>query len=292
MLNYRIERLDIDSEWRDQIGRVVGEAFNLGSPPSRVVDQILLTTNSQVNHDSVYFGAIENNELVGFNAFIAHELELKGSPIVAFQSEWSSTNIAHRGKRVFQNIIREAHRELALEGASFVFGCPNHISEPLLVNKLGYRRESSIKRNIPGLGVEHFFGELAAQPTGIPQNDAQLIRIKRAVYGEKLFVEGEGEDVLWGVLKSRTTRLGQVPYFKVGGMRWSKAGGAKELVRRMRKRLPRVAYWQVISEERNSINPAIGRFVPASIAPLVWFALDGDSAKGPFDFFGGIRGFF
>lgn len=292
MPNYRIERLDLDSEWRDQIGRVVGEAFALGSPASDVVDRISATTSSRIDQGSVYFGAIENNELIGFNAFIAHELELQGSPMLAFQSEWSATHIAHRGKRVFQSLIREAHRELALEGAAFVVGWPNHLSEPLLVNKLGYRRESSVKRNIPGLGVEHFFGSLAAQPTGISQNDAQLIRIKRAIYGEKLLVEGDGEDLLWGVLKSRPTRLGAMPYFKVGGMHWSKPGGAKDLARRMRKRLPRVAYWQIISEARNSMNPAIGNFVPAPIAPLVWFALDGESSKGPFDFFAGIRGFF
>lgn len=292
MPRYRIERLGLESEWSDQIARVVGDAFDLRGTSHDVIRHIAITTNSHLGRSSIFFGAIENHELIGFNAFIAHEIEIQGAPLFAYQSEWSATKPEHRGRRVFQNIQREAHQELARQGASMVIGWPNKLSEPLLVDKLRYRRESSVKRNIPGLWPEKFFRRRAANPVGISQNDAQLIKIKRAIYGDRIFIEGQGADLLWGVLKFRATNFGSFPYFKVGGIRWSQPGGARELAERMRKRLPRVAYWQIISEARNSINPSIGNFVPAAVAPLVWFALDREIPPGPFDFFSGMRGFY
>ena len=288
MTEYQIEPLDLNSVWRDQIGKVVSEAFHNDSA-AQTLERIEKTTATHGARPSIYFGAIEGGELIGFNAFIRHELELAGNPIIAYQSCWTATSSAHRGKRVFQNIILEAHRALALEGGHFVIGWPNPSSEPLFVHKLGYRREGSVKRNIFGPMAEHFFGDLEARAGGINQNDAQLIDLKRGLHGDRLIVEGDGQDLLWGVIRSRPTRLGPIPYFEVGGLRWSKPSGAKLLASGMRGRLPLVAYWQIISERRNTINPAIGKFQESSTNPLIWYPLSTNVSDGPFDFFGGIR---
>lgn len=290
MTQYRIERLDIDSKWREQIGSVVSDAF--GGDPGTALERVALTTLTRGERASAFFGAIEGNELIGFNAFISHDLWMSGEKLAAFQSCWTATSSAHRGKRVFQNIILEAHCALAFEGADFVIGWPNPNSEPLFVHKLGYRREGSVKRNVPGLLVPKVFGHPASRPMGIAQNDDQLINLKRRIHGDRLFVEGEGPDVLWGVLRSRQIKFGSVPYFEVGGVRWSEPGAGRLLARNIQRQLPSVAYWQIVSERRNTINTSIGKFVESPTNPLIWFPLKDGLPEGPFDFFAGIRDVF
>ena len=286
MKSYRIDRIDLDSGWREQVAAVVSDAFSM--TPAEAIAAISLTTATSGSQPSAYFAAVENDEVIGFNAFIAHDLRFEDRSVLAFQSCWTATSSAHRGKKVFQNIILEAHRVLAAEGASYVIGWPNPSSEPLFVNKLGYCREASVKRNIPGLFAEWFFLSTGLVAQGITQNDEQLIELKSRRHADKLHVVREGNSILWGVVRVKSTKLGQIPYFAVGGIRWSTEGKARRLAKAMRKQLPFVAFWQIISEHRNSINPAIGAFSPSSTNPMIWYPLRAD-AQGPFDFFAGIR---
>ncbi|MFN6933554.1 MAG: GNAT family N-acetyltransferase [Tsuneonella sp.] len=289
MSNYRIERVELDSSWRKQIGQVVGGAF--GIDPEQTLEAIRRTTATEGPHEAAYFAAYDGDALMGFNAFIAHELVGDAKSLLAYQSCWTATNPAHRGKKVFQNIILEAHRVLASEGAAYVIGWPNANSEPIFVHKLGYRRENSVKRNIFGPTADRAFRFPPKRSSGLRPIDEQLIEIKRRTYGDQLYVCDQGDDLMWGVVKSRATRLGALPYFALGGLRWSGGSSPYQLAKAMKRRLPFVAFWQLISEERNSLNEAIGGFAPSATNPLIWFPLV-DGAEGPFDFFGGIRDVF
>lgn len=289
MTTYSIQRVDLESAWQEQIGKLVAEAFGSSQSPQECLEAIRLTTETDGAAKSAYFAAIEGENVIGFNAFIAHELVFHDEPLLAFQSCWTATSSAHRGKRVFQNIILRAHDALAEEGASFMIGWPNLNSEPLFVHKLKYHREGSVKRNIPGPLAEWFIGEAAMSTRGISQNDEQLIALKVRKYGDKLFIVREDCGVLWGVLTLKATKFGRLPYFSLGGVHWDRPCTARSLVRAMRKKLPPVAYWQIVSEARNSLNPALGKFFPSSTNPLIWYPLKSSAPNAPFDFFAGMR---
>ena len=283
-MNYRIERVELGSPWQNHIAEVVSEAFE-SSDPEETFRDLRLTTETHGKRKSAYFAAIEGDQLIGFNAFIAHDLSYRGTPVQAFQSCWTATSSAHRGKKVFQNIILHAHEELSAAGADFIIGWPNPSSEPIFCYKLNYKREESVKRNVPGLFAERFFGLAEPGASGIQQNDKQLIELKAHRYGENIFVVQQDDGILWGLLRHR----GQVPYFALGGIHWTRENGARSLARMMRKKLPFVAYWQIVSEARNSLNPAIGAFSISTTNPFIWFRLSESAPDASFDFFAGIR---
>lgn len=286
-MSYRIEPVDLTSRWRPQIGEVVASAF--GGEAECVLRDVEQTTTVPGSSASRYFAAIEDDELIGFNAFIAHHLGHADRPVLAFQSCWTATSPHHRGKKVFQNIILGAHEELRKEGASLIIGWPNPISEPLFVHKLGYRRETSVKRNLPGPLAPYFFGQAPLRPSGIRQNDRELIALKRRRHGERLLVEEDEGGLIWGVLRERDTRFGKIKMFDVGGLDFNQAGAGKRLASRLRRRMPLVAFWQIVSERRNSLNSAVGGFVDSTTNPFIWFPLDERAEAFSFDFFAGIR---
>lgn len=290
-MSYEVRPVALGGDWDQKISDVVSSCFDF--TPPQVIPQLKATTTAPGHDGSVYMGAFEGDELIGFNAFIAHHLHWNDRPFLAFQSCWTATSPAHRGKRVFQNIIATAHDHLRSLGGQVMIGWPNPNSEPLFVNKLHYRREASVKRQFPAIMAHRFVGTAPMPAGGVRQNDAELMAMKRQVYGDRLVIQEDGpEDIAWGVRRERATPLGKIAYFDLGGIHWSRPGGARTLVRGLSDKLRGVAYWQIVSEVRNAINPVLGHFRAAETNPFIWFPLVDEAEMPSYDFFNGIRDVF
>lgn len=289
-MTYRIEEVSIDAPYSVQVGEVVAEAFE-GVDSALSLAAIRRTTLVDGAPPSRYFAAIENDELIGFNAFIAHRLSLNAAPILCYQSCWTATSPRHRGKRIFQTLITYAQDQFRSEGAAAVIGWPNSNSEPLFIHKLGYRRCQSVQRKLPGISPASFVSSASTVPTGIDQNDAELIALKRRVHGALLFDHRDDTGIIWGVVRKRSVAGIPFRYFDLGGVRWGAGGSARQLIGALSHKLPLVAYWQIVSEEGNSMVSSLGGFSSSMTNPFIWNPLQ-SGAPDQFDFFGGIRDVF
>ena len=96
-MSYEIKPVALDDpELSEQIVELLRSAFG------GQVDLASLKRNTTTGaaQPSLYLAAIEDGEVIGFNAFISHELLFDGRTISCFQSCWTATSPAHRGKRI------------------------------------------------------------------------------------------------------------------------------------------------------------------------------------------------
>lgn len=288
-MTYRVEEVSIDGPYSDQIGQVVAEAF--GGQSADGLAAIKRTTVIDGPATSRYFAAIKSDELIGFNAFIAHGLSLDSAAMPCYQSCWTATSPRHRGKRIFQTIINAAQEELRNEGAAAVIGWPNANSEPLFIHKLGYRRSQSLQRKLPSVRPGRFVALTSPPAIGIDQNDDQLIALKRRTHGDALYIHRDESGIIWGVTRKRKWRGIGIPYFDLGGIRWKSGGSARLLIGELERKLPLVAYWQIVGEKSNSMVASLGGFSASATNPFIWNPLWPDLPEN-YDFFGGIRDVF
>ena len=99
---------------------------------------ILQTTWRNSPSGTRVYAAYENNELLAFNFFLAHRAIIGGASKLVFQSCHSGTGTSARGRGLFSKIINHAKVELALEG-DYIVGFPNDKSQPIFVNRLGFK---------------------------------------------------------------------------------------------------------------------------------------------------------
>ena len=94
-MDYTVEEIDIrDAANLSQIRSLLSETF--GADVSENKLELSTTTNSP--KPSLYVAAIHDDEVIGFNAFISHDMVADGQPINCYQSCWTATSPAHRGK--------------------------------------------------------------------------------------------------------------------------------------------------------------------------------------------------
>ena len=112
---------------------------------------------------TLYLGVFKNNELAGFNGFIAHEFYYQNKLIDAYQSCWSATHPEHRGKGIFYRIVNEAKQNLKERNGGFIFGFPNANSHPIFIKKLGFYEIPLQKIRVPTF-IPKLWKSLLLQP--------------------------------------------------------------------------------------------------------------------------------
>ena len=259
-------------------------------------EKLVRNTSAGASRPSLYVAAMIGEEIIGFNAFISHDLILNGQAINCYQSCWTGTSSLHRGKKIFQNLILSAHDILAARGAGFVFGFPNDASYPLFTKKLNYRELPALKwqmLNIPGAR-----GAWLADPPpdmaglhrdAVLQNDRQLIALKRGEYGADLLEESHEGSIAWGVRRAVTRRGVAIPYLDLGGFDLKRPDHLRPLLDRLRRKAGLVAYVQAVTIQGSAYNDLLARVAPSQSNCLIVFDLNLDSRDLAFNFFGGVR---
>lgn len=298
MMDYVIREVSLLNEHiADGVGSVLGDAFGGGSIP---ISTIIRNTNTNSGLPSVYLAAMIDNEVIGFNAFISHELIFSNQKISCYQSCWTATSSKHRGKKIFQNLILSAHEILRDRGVAFIFGFPNDSSYPLFTKKLGYRKIPSLKwqqLNFPVVRGRWYNANpnliTDLKQDAILQNDRQLIELKRQEFGNRLIeVDFEGS-LGWGVRRVSVRKGVPVPYLDLGGFDLVDSLHLPELMSLLRRKTGVIAYTQLVTVDGNSFNGLMHRVEPSNSNCLIIYDLNLDTEIGVrFNFLTGIRDVF
>lgn len=295
-MDYSVVPIDIrDVALCQKVCNLLSDTF--GSEVTRDHLETCTTTDSETA--SMYVAAMQNDEIIGFNAFISHDLRSYESKVNAFQSCWTATSRHHRGKRIFQNLINEAKVLLKERGAAFIFGFPNENSHAIFTKKLGFREVPSLKWQVPNLPFlrtsfvampEHGFRQ---DQERVEQNDRQLIAMKSRRHGALLDTIETRDGVVWGVKRERTKAGIRLKYCEIGGVTLANDGNPKRLLGDFFKTAKWAVYFQATTTEGNTLNPIFRKLTPARTNDLIVFDLNIDtSANMHFDFFGGVKDVF
>jgi predicted N-acetyltransferase YhbS len=292
-MNYRVVEISLeDSRVESEVERLISAAFDLPVPSGRV----RRNTATPGRPPPLYVAAIHDSTIIGFNSFTAHLLSINGQQMLAYQSGWTATSAAHRGKKIFQNLILTAQEILAARGAGFVFGFPNAASHPIFVGKLGYRQISAVKWQVPNVrcaarlltkNTAADFSEFTRD--AVLQDDRALIRLKgnEVLAGVKEF--SLGDSFCWGVRRSHPTADFSWSYVDVGGLSLVNARHLPLLIEGLLLEFPRSAYAQLVSTDGAPYNALMRRVRPSTTNVLIVHDLNCDTRGLRFNFFGGVR---
>jgi len=221
-MNYDIRPLDIfDLQTQKDVSRFLNIIFEQDF--SRDELQLKTYTKSKA-FPSLYMGAYYDDELIGFNCFISHDLIYNGEIVNCYQTCLSSVHPKHRGT-IFISLIEEAKKILRQRGAGFIFGWPSRSSHLVYTKSLKFRDDFlGIKVNIPAstLLSRAFFikwseeKELSVRDAFL-QNDFQLLRLKQQKSGDTIKIIHD-ENLIWGKIRTRKVGFLNLAYFSVGGM--------------------------------------------------------------------------
>ncbi len=263
-------------------------------------DKLAKTTKTNGSQDSLYLAAVKDDEIIGFNAFISHDLILNGSLINCYQSCWIATAEAHRGQKIFQNLSNKAKEILSKREAAFIFCFPNENSHPILTGKLGFREVPSLKWQVPNIPVVRDLyvnlpknGAATLTKNVIYQTGRQLIELKRNIYNGELLLLESGQSHLWGVRRNRKKLGLNMQYFEIGGMFIDDAMDIRPLFEDLCKKLEKVSYIQLTTSVGSSYNQFFNNLKPAQTNDLIVFDLKLNTKDDlRFNFFGGVKDVF
>jgi predicted N-acetyltransferase YhbS len=294
-MDYKIVDIDIEDDINSaKVNKFLGEVFgsDTGSLPEHKLKK---NTTTRASNKSLYLAAIENDEIIGFNAFISHTLFLNNQSINCYQVCWTSTHNEHRGKKIFQNILEEAKKILQERGASFIFAFPNEISQPIFIHKLGFKEIPSVKLNIPNSALLKalFFNKniddiRKLNSNAVLQDEKELYELKRAEYGSDLIESQHNGSMVWGAIKYKNIKGIKISYFDVGGIEIRNTADITELFQKITDS-NKFSFFQIVSTKNNSYNQVFKRFKPARTNDLIIFDLNLDTSSFSFNFFGGIK---
>lgn len=293
MMDYRVEEISLEERALErQVEDLIGEAFGMQLPVGRV----RRNTAAPGLKTPLYVAALRDQEVIGFNAFIAHDLTLNGQQIAAFQSCWTATSAAHRGKKIFQNLILAAQEILGGRGAAFIFGFPNEASHPIFIHKLGYRQISPVKWQMPYLGLARpfWFNRSEARLSEmhhnvILQNDRELIHLKRNEPEPRVEVFEYDGSLCWGVRRERTLGGFTIGYLDIGGISLVDTRHMPILVWGLLGRIRSVAFAQLVGTEGAPYNGLLRRIAPSRSNVLIIKDLNLETRGLSFNLFGGVR---
>ena len=294
-MTYKIVEIDIENEnIAKQVNKLLGHTF--GSDSSTLTEgKLKENTFTNGENQSLYLAAIENNEVIGFNAFISHTFYLNSKTINCYQSCWTATSIEHRGKKVFQNIIEEAKKVLTSRKAGFIFGFPNENSQPIFTKKLGFKETPSIKINIPNILflIDLYFNKNVTKLSdlnqdSILQNDTQLYKLKKKAAGSKLIKSELNGSFIWGVIRSRKVKGIKLLFFDVGGVEIKNIENVPALFKKVSK-THKFSFFQIVMTKNNLCKQLFKKFEPANTNDLIIYDLDLDTSTSKFNFWGGIK---
>lgn len=279
--SYKIAEVDINQpEIIRQVNKLLGDVF-MESKEALPLNKLMLNTQTDSKHKSLYLAAIENDEIIGFNGFISHDLILNGQLINCYQSCWTATSDQHRGKKIFPNLINAAKNILKENGAAFIFGFPNQNSGPIFLEKLKFNETPFVKSNIYNVP---FFGNFflnkinkdikQLHQDAILQNDDQLIKLKQQEFGEDIKILTVGKSRIWGkIIKVKKFGI-NINFFSVGGIELSNSLDLENLIKKVFLTFKRLAYIQFAFPISHSYVPLFKRLGPAQTNSLIIYDLN------------------
>jgi len=178
--------------------------------------------------------AMEENKIVGCNAFLPNDFLLDGNSYTGYQSCWSATHPQYRGKNIFSDIINEAKRMLKAEGAGFLYGIANEASNPIFTSKLGFTETPSrVLRmlNIPFIKGTYFTNEtMGSDHHACIINEGQVRDHKLKQFPADVKTVVHNDSWLWGKLLQKKKYGIRWPVFYVGGIHLASERDLKKLV--------------------------------------------------------------
>jgi hypothetical protein len=183
----------------------------------------------------VYLGAFSQGELAGFNAFIPHRFFQNGREIIAYQSCWTATDPAHRGKGVFSSIIEKAKVVLKEDfGAKFILGFPNGNSHPIFVKNLRFKDYPLDKLIIGRFPFWEKYYLRSDQPLtdngGLYADEQEIYEWKSREHPGQVHRAVVGDSFAWGMVRGKTIRGIRLDFLEVGGISLARAEDLPKLM--------------------------------------------------------------
>ncbi len=296
-MEYQIKPVDItDADVLPKVNGLLRRTFDIDIGDGKLA----ATTQSCGRFDSLYLAAYRHDEVIGFNAFISHDLILNGSLINCYQSCWVATSLEHRSKGIFQSIANTATEILSSRGAAFIFCFPNGNSRPILIGKLGFREIPSLKWQVPNISIvrDLYVNKVECSVPNLSenvifQNGRQLVDLKRRIYGDELVYLELDDSFIWGVRRERKKYGVNLQYFEIGGVFLIEASHMKKLFRKLYQQVKNIDYFQLTTSVGSPFNKFFKRLRPARTNHLIVFDLNlNTKADLRFNFFGGVKDVF
>jgi N-acetylglutamate synthase-like GNAT family acetyltransferase len=291
-MSYTIKIADInDADVDFEVRNLIRLAYNT----TDLLPEKYLAANirSSSSKQSLFLVALEDNKIIGCNAFIADEFLLDEKVYMGYQSCWTVTHPEYRGRHVFSTIINEAKKILKAQGAGFLYGIANNQSNPIFIQKLGFRETASLVLripNVPFIKYFYFTGKLL-QHDRVCKINEELVKERKAIqYPSEVKVVKHNDSWLWGKL-IRKKKFGlQFPVFYVGGVQLDKEKDLSGLVSAVFKLKP-VLFIQFFTSKTNTFNVLLRGWRKPKMNGFIFFNLNMpefehlDLMIGPIDIF-------
>lgn len=191
-----IRSIDVQGKEAEEIQTLVAEALGLTQSIEETLRQVDLG-----HGDSLLIAGRIGGRLATMNIFMPQTFTSGGLEVLGYQSGFSATSNAYRGRGLWPKLLQASEVVLAKEGAQFIFGYPNPISHPLFRNKLGYQTIPMRKAFVPAATA--WLHRKRKHDDHITPDVTQTERWKRRVYGDALVTFCEDDQVGFGLLKTR-----------------------------------------------------------------------------------------
>jgi hypothetical protein len=298
MPEYIVRELDIhEKDINNNIISFLEEAFG------KDIDLKKIIRNTYTrNGKTLYLGAFHNERLVAFNCFMAFEFQFNNKTVYAHQSCWAGTSPQYRKKGLFSLLYDEAKRILLNRGSAFIWGAGNSQSQPILINKLGFRKIEMVKVEIPAafggkFFIDHYLKKLT-QGAGVKvkdaflPNEAEVMELKVGEFGEEVKIYDRYNNILWGKIKHKEKFGLKLKYLAVGGMVVNKPHLLHILFKEIAAK-EKVDYFQIVANKTNTYLHNFLHVRPAAnTEALVIYDLAMDTTIANFNFFIGIKDVF
>lgn len=266
----------IEGRASDQVAELMKAAFGMGA---EFTTETVLRSSAPADPSlpSLYVAAMENEQMIAFNAFATVPLRSATMTTVAYQSCWSATHPDHQGRGIWVKLMNEAKELLAQRGA-FIFGVPNNNSHPIFIRKLGYREVPIVSTSllaIPMLRGRNVDFAKFHQPKGLVPDERAIAASKNL--GDAVCRFENRSAFAWGKKRIRRIRGVPVPYFFAGGVQAGPDGESLEGLFRLMLRSSG-AYAQVILSATHELAPIFpDRRVLSGVNPFIVLDLQGGS---------------
>lgn len=275
-MNYTIKIVDINDATIDLVLRnLIKKTY--GYPDLLPEKYLALNVQSNASEPSFFLAAFENDKIIGCNGFLANDFSLNGRAYVGYQSCWSVTHPDYQGKNVFTSLVNEAKKILKQQGAGFLYGIANDISNPIITKKIGFLETPSIVLRIPNIP---FFKQLYFTKKPVLNYNNACIINEEQVKEHKLIQSPSAvklvkcnDSWLWGKLILKRKLGLNIPVFYVGGVRLVAEKDLEGLILGIFK-MNKILFVQFFSCETNTFNGMLKGWKKAKMNGFIFFNLN------------------
>lgn len=251
-------------------------------------------TNSMLGQP-LYLGAFKGDELIGFNAYMAHDCTWLGEKHVFYQSCWSTVSKQHRGERLFLRLQKEAREPLKAQGALGILGLPNEKSGPILTGPLAYENHGGYLRKtlfMPGL-LPRVNRRCLGTQAALTANTQQLLSLKQQQRDRKIMCyEDKSGNQLWGKFAKVKKGNVQLSHFLVGGVHLTEKADFRQVVRACANKFD-ILVMTFLYHQSADYASLFNRGKPSNSGYLCWYPLEaGRERIQTFNFWVGLSDVF